>query len=36
MDSMNGQYENGQNARFSGCYAVCFAVHFDIQTGSIG
>ena len=36
MDSMNGQRGNGGTPRFSGCCAVCFAVHFGIQTGSIG
>lgn len=36
MDSMNGQHGNGGTPRFSGCCAVCFAVHFGIQTGSIG
>jgi Zn-dependent peptidase ImmA (M78 family) len=36
----NGQHERTawewRNPRFSGCCAVCFAVHFGIQTGSIG
>lgn len=40
----NGQHErtawqagfSGYPTRFSGRYAVCFAVHFGIQTGSIG
>ena len=41
MDSMNGQHRNrslgaGIRAGFSGWRAVCFAVHFGIQTGSIG
>ena len=40
MDSMNGQHGklgfSGHPMRFSGRYAVCFAVHFGIQTGSIG
>ena len=35
----NGQHEQTawewRNPRFSGCCAVCFAVHFGIQTGSI-